>query len=43
MQTYSGYKTNEELLKIINKLVKEINRLESLIKTLGENKQSELV
>ena len=29
MQTYSGYKSNEELLEIINELVKEINRLES--------------
>ena len=43
MQTYSGYKSNEELLKIINELVKEINRLESQVKTLGENKQLELV
>ena len=43
MQTYSGYKSNEELLKIINELVKEINRLESQVKTLGENRQTNLL
>lgn len=43
MQTYSGYKSNEELLKIINELVKEINRLESQVKTLGESRQTNLL
>ena len=43
MQTYSGYKSNEELLKIINELVKEINRLNSQVKILGESRQQNLL